>query len=43
MAEIETPTRAPPGELEVVRRFVNTYDAEFGTDEISNPGSLSGS
>ena len=32
---------AAPGELELVRRFVNTYDAEFDTDELSDPGSLS--
>ena len=36
-----TDTSAAPGELEVVRRFVNTYDAEFGTDELSDPASLS--
>ena len=43
MTESEsTNTSAAPGELEVVRRFVNTYDAELGTDELSGPGSLSG-
>jgi len=29
-----------PAELETVRRFVNTYDAETGTEELSDPASL---
>ncbi|HYH62175.1 MAG TPA: CGNR zinc finger domain-containing protein [Solirubrobacterales bacterium] len=37
----DTDTSTAPGELELVRRFVNTYDAELDTDEISHPGSLS--
>lgn len=43
MAENEnTDTSSAPGELEVVRRFVNTYDAELDTDELGDPGALSG-
>jgi predicted RNA-binding Zn ribbon-like protein len=31
-----------PGDLEIVRRFVNTLDIESGTDELDSPGGLSG-
>jgi predicted RNA-binding Zn ribbon-like protein len=31
-----------PGELELVRRFVNTRDVEEGTDELDGPDSLLG-
>ena len=31
-----------PGELELVRRFVNTLDVEEGTDELDGPESLLG-
>jgi len=31
-----------PGELELVRRFVNTWDVEEGTDELDGPQSLLG-
>lgn len=31
-----------PGELERVRRFVNTWDEEEGTDAIAGPGELAG-
>jgi predicted RNA-binding Zn ribbon-like protein len=31
-----------PGELELVRRFVNTRDVEEGTDELEGPDSLLG-
>jgi predicted RNA-binding Zn ribbon-like protein len=31
-----------PGELELVRRFVNTRDVEEGTDELDGPNSLLG-
>jgi predicted RNA-binding Zn ribbon-like protein len=31
-----------PGELELVRRFVNTRDVEEGTDELDSPDSLLG-
>ncbi|MDX6640545.1 MAG: hypothetical protein QOF12_1556, partial [Solirubrobacteraceae bacterium] len=29
-----------PGDLEQVRRFVNTYDAEDGSDRIATPSEL---
>jgi len=29
-----------PGDLELVRRFVNTYDLERGTDQLSTPEAL---
>src|SRR5436190_5104569 len=29
-----------PGELEVLRRFVNTYDVEDGTDDVDTPERL---
>jgi predicted RNA-binding Zn ribbon-like protein len=32
-----TPTVAAPGELELLRRFINTRDIEAGTDAIDNP------
>jgi predicted RNA-binding Zn ribbon-like protein len=32
--------RRVPGELELVRQFVNTYDVEEGSDEIGSPGKL---
>ena len=32
--------QAAPGELEVVRQFLNTRDVEEGTDEISTPEAL---
>ena len=31
-----------PGDLELVRRFVNTRDVEEGTDELDGPESLLG-
>jgi predicted RNA-binding Zn ribbon-like protein len=31
-----------PGELEIVRRFVNTLDIDRGTDELDAPGALLG-
>ena len=31
-----------PGELELVRRFVNTHDIEEGSEELDSPGSLLG-
>jgi Putative stress-induced transcription regulator len=31
-----------PGELELVRQFVNTLDVEEGTDELDGPDSLLG-
>jgi predicted RNA-binding Zn ribbon-like protein len=31
-----------PGELEVVREFVNTYDVEQGIDELESPQALAG-
>jgi predicted RNA-binding Zn ribbon-like protein len=33
-------TGAAPGELEIVRRFVNTLDIEAGTDELDSPAAL---
>jgi predicted RNA-binding Zn ribbon-like protein len=30
-----------PGDLEIVRRFVNTYDAETGTEDLAGPAELS--
>jgi len=33
----ERTTSAAPGELELVRRFVNTLDIEQGTDELATP------
>ena len=39
----ELPGMSPaPGELEIVRRFVNTLDIESGTDELASPGALLG-
>jgi predicted RNA-binding Zn ribbon-like protein len=39
----ELPGISPaPGELEIVRRFVNTLDIESGTDELDSPGALLG-
>jgi predicted RNA-binding Zn ribbon-like protein len=39
----ELPGISPaPGELEIVRRFVNTLDIERGTDELDSPGALLG-
>jgi len=35
-------TNEAPGELELVRRFVNTRDVEEGTDELHSPDSLLG-
>ena len=32
---------AAPGELEIVRAFVNTLDIEAGTDELANPAEAS--
>src|SRR5438067_2077445 len=35
------PSKKPaPGELEVLRRFVNTYDVEDGTDDVDTPERL---
>jgi predicted RNA-binding Zn ribbon-like protein len=31
-----------PGELELVRQFVNTYDAEDGSDAVTTPAALGG-
>src|SRR5947207_9755580 len=37
----EVPQNKPaPGELEVLRNFVNTYDLEDGTDKVDTPDSL---
>src|SRR5947207_15498340 len=37
----EVPQNKPaPGELEVLRNFVNTYDLEDGTDKVGTPDSL---
>ena len=36
------PNLTAPGELELVREFVNTYDAEFGTDELADSRKASG-
>ncbi len=33
---------AAPGELELVRRFVNTWDVEQGTDSLDGPDGLGG-
>lgn len=33
-------TKAAPGELELVRSFVNTLDRESGEDELADPASL---
>lgn len=39
----ELPEISPaPGELEVVRQFVNTLDIERGTDDLDSPGALIG-
>ncbi len=39
----ELPEISPaPGELEIVRRFVNTLDMESGTDELDSPAALLG-
>ena len=35
-------TNEAPGELELVRRFVNTRDIEAGSDELDSPDSLLG-
>jgi predicted RNA-binding Zn ribbon-like protein len=35
-------TNEAPGDLELVRRFVNTRDVEEGTDELDGPDSLLG-
>jgi predicted RNA-binding Zn ribbon-like protein len=35
-----TKNMAAPGELELVREFVNTYDIEAGTEELGCPGDL---
>jgi predicted RNA-binding Zn ribbon-like protein len=42
---VEPPPKTPqtkpaPGELEVLRSFVNTYDLEERTDDIDTPGAL---
>lgn len=36
----EPPTKPAPGELEVLRSFVNTYDLEDGADDIATPEGL---
>jgi predicted RNA-binding Zn ribbon-like protein len=42
MAKVGSPDTGPaPGELELVRRFVNTWDAELETDAFSSPAGLS--
>ncbi len=33
-------TSSAPAELELVRRFVNSYDAETGAEELSSPAAL---
>jgi predicted RNA-binding Zn ribbon-like protein len=38
LTEVRTPSEAP-GSLELVRRFVNTYDIEAGTDELATQAS----
>jgi predicted RNA-binding Zn ribbon-like protein len=39
----ELPEISPaPGQLEIVRQFVNTLDIESGTDELDSPGGLLG-
>ena len=37
-----TASAAAPGELELVREFVNTYDAEIDHDEWPSPAALAG-
>jgi predicted RNA-binding Zn ribbon-like protein len=37
MADDLSTTSAAPGDLEIVRRFVNTLDIEAGTDELRSP------
>jgi predicted RNA-binding Zn ribbon-like protein len=34
------PSNPAPGQLELVRRFVNTYDAEDGSDAVATPEDL---
>src|SRR5215212_832545 len=34
------PKKPAPGELEVLRRFVNTYDVDDGADDIAEPDAL---
>ena len=42
MTKSESPDTGPaPGELELVRRWVNTWDAELETDAFSSPAGLS--
>ena len=36
----EAPTKPAPGELEVLRRFVNTYEIDEQTDSIDTPEAL---
>ncbi len=33
-------TQEAPGDLELVRRFVNTFDVEGGVDEVADPAAL---
>jgi predicted RNA-binding Zn ribbon-like protein len=38
----DAPRRPPaPGDLELIRQFVNTYDVESGWDELPDPAALS--
>jgi predicted RNA-binding Zn ribbon-like protein len=37
----DTARSAAPGQLELVRRLVNTYDAETGAEELGSPAELS--
>ena len=37
----DTETAGAPGELELVRRFVNTYDHETGAEDLASPAALS--
>jgi predicted RNA-binding Zn ribbon-like protein len=34
------PPKTAPGELELIRRLVNTYDVEDGSDDLADPGAL---
>ena len=36
----DTENSGAPGELELVRRFVNSYDAETGVEELASPAAL---
>jgi len=42
LSSVAQPTSAAPGQLELVRRFVNTRDIETGQDGLRNPADLIG-